>query len=45
MCASVCVCGYVCVQRISNSSGSLTADTVFVVSATLSMGRGSGELP
>lgn len=44
MCASVCVCGYVCVQIISNSSGSLTADTVFVISATLSMGCGSGEV-
>lgn len=44
MYVSVCVCGCVCVQIISSSSGSLTADKVFVISATLSTGRRSGEV-
>ena len=40
-----CLCVWVRVwQIISNSSGSLAADTVFVISATLSMGCGSGEV-
>lgn len=44
MCASVHVCGSVCVQIISNSSGSLAADGVFALSAALSLGCGSGEV-
>ena len=44
MCASVRVCGCVCVQIISNSSGSLAADGIFALSATLSLGCGLGEV-